>query len=47
VDVDLEDHLSTTTPDRAFRRTVTAEPSPRMSDPTPRAIFSVEVDRIE
>jgi hypothetical protein len=47
VNDDLVGKLSTTTPHRTFKLTITPEPSARMAMPTHPAVFSSDVNRID
>ena len=47
IDEDLVGRLETTTPHKAFRVTVTPEPSARMAAPTHKAVFTSDVNRTD
>jgi hypothetical protein len=47
VNEDLVGKLSTTTPHRAFKLTITPEPSARMAAPTHPAVFTSDVNRVD
>lgn len=47
VDKDLVGQLETTTPHKAFKLTVTPEPSARMAAPTHKPVFTSDVNRAD